>query len=130
MVGINFKTFVQNLQDSNTEIAGITIHTVESALLVEDQCSWFTWVTFAHEFTYARTNIQAFVLYSLKLFRLHYQQNYVPPKKRKFWLPTNIDPYELNDFKVTCIYINNRYRYLYASISWTLKVPDLVLIEN
>lgn len=53
-----------------------------------------------------------------------------PPEKRKFWLPTNIDPYELNDFKVTCIYIKNRYRHLYASISWTLKVPDLVLIEN
>lgn len=92
VVGINFKTFVQNLQDSKTEIAGITIHTVESALLVEDQCSWFTWVTFAREFTYARKNIQAFVLYSLKLFRLHYQQNNVPPKKGNFGYLRTLTP--------------------------------------
>lgn len=47
-----FKTFIQNLQDSKTEIAGISIHTVESALLVEGQCSWLSWVTFAHERLY------------------------------------------------------------------------------
>lgn len=42
-----------------------------------DQCSWLSRVTLAHKFQSPRTNTKSFVLYLLKLSRLHNQRTYV-----------------------------------------------------
>lgn len=63
--------------------------TVESSLFVGHQCLLLSWVTLAHEFTFPRRYIQAFVRYLLKLSWTFYQRSYVLTEPGKILLPTN-----------------------------------------
>lgn len=82
---------------------------MESSLVVGDQCLLLSWVTLAHEFTFPRMYIQAFVRYLLKLSWTFYQRSYVLTEPGNILLPTNE-----NDSAVIyggCLYINLHYMY-------------------
>lgn len=68
------------------------ITSVESSLIVGDQCWWLLWASLVHELTFSRTIIQAYIYrYVYLQKRTCYQRNY---KHGKFWLPTNIYPHK------------------------------------
>lgn len=82
-------------------------NTVESSLLVGDQCSWILWVTFVLEFTFPWMYMQALVWFLLKLHRLHFQWNYVPTKN--FVTHDALTPMNKN---------NSMVHYFYHVIHW------------